>query len=1202
MVYRFHDYTLDPASRELWHGAQRLALEPKVLQVLLYLLEHRDRLVPKAELLEQCWPETFVSESALTRCLVRLRKAVLAPPAAPPVIETRHRQGYRFVAAVTVLSTLPSPATTDPTPSGRPTLQAAIRLGQQVAAEPALASAPLASTLLSGLAPARPASAERRQLTVLYCSVVDSATLAGQLDPEDFREIMGRYHATCTAVLQRYGGHVAQYLVDGLLGYFGWPQAHEDDTQRAVHAGLALVTAVHALGSELVQDFGLRLAIRIGIHTGLVVVGGGQEESLYGQLAAGATPKLAATIESLAAPDTVVIGATTYALVQGFFVCESLGEHVLPGTTAPTALYHVRGASGAHGRLDIVTPQQLTPFVGREVELAVLQERLAQVRQGFGQAVLVGGEPGMGKSRLVQQVKTALLAEGFTPLAYYGSPYTQHTALHPVVEWLQGSMHGNGDLAGLAPLARLEALVQQAGLDLSAHLPWLATLVNLDLPQERYPVSQLTPQRQRQRTLETLLALVLGLASQQPVLLIVEDLHWLDPTTLEWLGMVLDQGPTAPLCTLLTCRPTFALPWGSRTHLTHLTLPRLTPQQMTQIVQCLGGDRLSAAQVQHILAQTDGVPLFVEEVTKFILATQRLQGLPSHSASGSMVPEMAIPATLRDTLMARLDQLGPAKGTAQLGATIGRAFPVALLQAVTPLEEDVLRQDLQHLVEAELLYQRGVGATAVYQFKHALIQEAAYASLLRRRRQHYHQHIAQVLETQFPDLVATQPELLAQHYTEAALYDHAVPYWQQAGAQASARFAHQEAMRHLTTGLDVLARLPDTPERTTRELTLSIALAAPLLMTRGYAAADVAHTYHRVQQLCQQVGDAAQVFPALYGLCLFHLVRGECTTARQVGQQALELAQQVQTPDFMMLAHTVLGVVLFFCGEFATALEHLEQGFAPYDPLQHHALALRYGDDPGVFSLAYMVVTLLMLGYLDRAKERSNAAVALARQLGHPYSLAIPLVTAAVSSQFRREGTSVQVWAEAIIALATEHGFAHWLGAGMILRGWALAHQGHVHEGIEQLQQGLAAWRAVGAGLVQPYWLAILAEAYWWAGQLESGLHTVDAALVAGQHNQEPWWDAHLYWLKGELLLAQHGTHLPLPEAEACFQQALTIARFQQTRFLELRAAVSLARLWQQQGKQAEARTLLAPIYGWFTEGFDTADPQEARALLEQQI
>ena len=719
MLYRFLDYTLDPAGRVLQHGARRIALEPKVFQVLLYLLEHRDRLVTKTELLMQCWPATFVSESALTRCLARLRKAVQPTPTALPVIETLHRQGYRFVAAVTVLTELPSPVLEDMVLlPGAAAALAGLPAASETSPPPTsqrrdpLPSLPLSWSCLA---------AERRQLTVLCCHVVDSPTLVGQLDPEDFHEVMLRYHATCTAVIQRYGGHIAHYLGDGLLVYFGWPHAHEDDARRAVHAGLALVTAIRDLNTVPGQDAGLRLALRIGIHTGLVVVRAGEEGTPYGQLAMGATPTLAANMQRLAAPDTVVISDATAHLVQGYFVCAPLDAPCLPGSTASSRLYQVRGTSGAHGRLDLTSLQHLTPFVGREAERAVLRERAAQVQQGHGQVILLSGEAGIGKSRLVQEVSTTLTADGFTGIELRGAPYYQHTALHPVVEWLHRRLQVDGETPAPECLARLEQSLQQARLDLQESLPLIAALLSLDLSAARYPALQLTPQRQRQRTLETLVALVLAPAEQQPALLMVEDLHWMDPTTLEWLGMIVAQGPTAPLFTLMTCRPTFPSPWSGRAHVTLLSVPRLAPPQVMQMARWLGRGQLSATQLQYIVTQTDGVPLFVEEVTKFVLAADRLHGDPGGPASGSSVAAVPVPATLQDALMARLDQLKSAKGTAQLAATIGREFSYTLLQAVTPLDEDLLYQDLQQLIEAELLYQRGVGASAVYLFKHALI-------------------------------------------------------------------------------------------------------------------------------------------------------------------------------------------------------------------------------------------------------------------------------------------------------------------------------------------------------------------------------------------------------------------------------------------------------------------------------------------------
>jgi predicted ATPase/class 3 adenylate cyclase len=1037
-------------------------------------------------------------------------------------------------------------------------------------------------------------------LTVLSCILVEASRLVRQLDPEDLHGVVQGLHTLGTAVGQRLEGFIAQYLWDGLLVYFGYPQAQENDAERAVRAALELVAGLPALNANLPPYAGRQIAIQIGIHTGPVIIGETDGSARQAPVALGATPAVAARLAALAAPDTVLISAAAARLVEGYFVWQALGEHQIPEATSPLAVYRVLHESGARTRLEVAVTHGLTPLVGREQDVRLLVERWEHAQAGDGQVVLLSGEAGIGKSRVVEALKEHAAHTAYTPMVFRGSPYHQHSAFFPVIAHMRRVLRLQRDDPPAVQLAKLEQGVQAVRLSLAEVVPLLAALLSIPMP-ERYAPLPGSPQQQKQKTEEALVAWLLGEAERQPVLAVWEDLHWADPSSLELVGRCIEQVPTARLFLLLTCRPVFQPPWLPRSYLTHLTLSRLGRAHVVQVVTHLtGGKALPAAVSDHIVTKTDGVPLFIEEMTKAVLESGLLQETETHYELTGPPPALTIPATLHDALMARLDRLGAAKGVAQLGATLGRQFAYEVLQVVSSLEEAALQRELRRLVATELLYQRGVPPRATYTFKHTLIRDAAYQSLLRSTRQQYHQQIAQVLAERFPDIAATQPELLAHHYTEAGVPAQALLYWQQAGQRAIERSANHEAIRHLTKGLDVLATLPETPERTERELTFSITLAAPLLMTKGYAAPEIEGVYSRVQQLCCQVEETAQVFPALYGMCLFYLVRGECQTARQVGQQALRLAQQVQTPDFMMLAHTVLGVALFFCGEFATALEHLEEGFAPYDPPQHHALAFRYGDDPGVFSLAYMTVALWMLGYLDQAQERSNAAVALARQLGHPFSLAIPLVTAAVSSQFRREGTSAHAWAEAIIALATEQGFAHWLGAGMILRGWALAHQGQVHEGVEQLRQGLAAWRAVGAGLVQPYWLSMLAEAYWWAGQLELGLHTVDAALVAGQHNHEPWWDAHLYWLKGKLLLAQHGTYHQAHEVETCFQHARMVARQQQAKSLELRVAMSLSRLWQRQGKRDAARQVLAEVYGWFTEGFDTADLQEAKALLDE--
>lgn len=1189
MIYRFYDYTLDEARRELWCAGRSVAVEPKVFQVLLYLLEHRDRVVSKAELLEQCWPETFVSEAALTRCLTKLRKAVQPDRRAPPVLKTLHGQGYRFIADVTRLppasspEVMLSPDVKEPLPAPEPASEPQVRL------EPP--------------APVREAwsAAERRQLTVLFCDLVGSTALADQLDPEDFREVTVTYQTTCAEVVQRYGGHIAQYLGDGLLVYFGYPQAHEDDAQRAIHAGLEMLTALADLSHRLAQPYGIHLAARLGIHTGLAVVGEGGGGPQHGQLAFGVTPNIAARIQAMATPGSVVISDATYRLVQGYFVCQSLGDQALPGVAEPMPLYQVLHVSEARGRLDAASPRGLTPLVGRDVEVALLQERWAQVQQGIGQVVVLNGEAGIGKSRLVRALIECLTGTPFTRLECRCSPYHQHTALYPIMDLLQRSLRFDGTMSPDEKIACLEGLLHEQQLDVQEHLPLLAALLSLPLPAERYPPLQLTSQQQRQRTLDTLLALTLAVAEHQPVLFIVEDLHWIDPSTLEWLGLIIDQGPTTRLLTLMTCRPTFQTPWGGRAHVTSLTINRLLPQQVAQMARTTAGvDVLPAALLDQIVAQTDGVPLFVEEVTRFVLASRRLHGHAQETAASALAG-FTIPTTLHDMLMARLDQMGAAKGTAQLAATIGREFGFTLLQAVASAEEETLRQDLRRLVDAELLYQRGVGAQATYVFKHALIQEAAYTSLLRRTRQHYHQWIAQALERQFAEVATVQPELLAHHYTEAGLVQEALPYWQRAGQHAAERSAHVEAIAHLNQGLRVLTTLPETRERDQQEITLRIDLGKSLSATKGWASPEAEVAYTRAWELCQQTRDTSWVFAVLWGLSQVYMVRADLTKHREVGAQFLSLAEQRADAILLAVAHWLTGVNLFHVGEFATGLAHLEQAYARYDPQHHHTYVTQFSVDVGVFALSYISHALWGLGYPDQAVQRSREALALAQEVHHPFSIALAQDYAAMLQQFRREQHTANTHAEMALTVCTEQGFAYYLAWATIIQGWVVAETGRREEGRAQMHQGLTTLQATGGGLRIPYYLALLAEAYGNHGEPGEGLHVLADAFDHVQHTGECWWEAEFHRRKGELLLQGAGRRRQAAETpEACFHRALEVARRQQAKALELRAAMSLSRLWQQQGKHDAARQMLAEVYGWFSEGFDTVDLQEAKALLEQ--
>ena len=1053
-----------------------------------------------------------------------------------------------------------------------------------------------------GASPGKPAlpEAERRQLTVLFCDLVDSTALSSQLDPEDLREVVRAYQDTCAKVIARYEGHIAQYLGDGLLVYFGYPLAHEDDAQRAVRVGLGMLEAMGQLTNRLEQERGVHLAVRLGVHTGLVVVGevgGGTRQE---QLALGETPNLAARLQGLAAPNTLVISATTFHLLGGFFACQPLGTPPLKGQAQPLAVYRVLYESMARSRLEAVGSTGWTPLVGREQDIGLLRERWAQVKEGAGQVVLLSGEAGIGKSRLVQVLTEHVATEPqawLTPCQC--SPYYQNTALYPMIDLLaRVALRFEREESPEQKCRKLEGFLVQYGLPLAEAVPLFAALLSIPLG-AHYAALELSPEQQKQRTLHALLTIQLRIAAQQPVLFIMEDLHWVDPTTLEFLTMLVDQGPTARILALWTFRPDFTPPWTGRAHLTQVTLNRLPRRQAAELTgRVAHGKPLPPEVIEQVVAKTDGVPLFVEELTKMVLESGLLQEREGRYELTGPLPPLAIPTTLHDSLMARLDHLATVKGLAQLGATLGREFAYDLLHAVAPWDEDTLHQGLHHLVAAEFLYQRGVPPQATYTFKHALIQDVAYQSLLRSTRQRYHQHIAQVLETRFPETVETQPELVAYHYTEAGLSAQAIPYWQRAGQHASDRSAHLEAISHCTTGIELLKTLPETPARIQQALTLRIGLGAALQMTRGFAAPEVEQAYTQAHALCQQVGETPELVPVLFGLWRFYNIQPQFHTAQEIGDTLLRLAQRAHDPWLAVIAHYALGWTCLGLGRLPAARQHLEEGLARYTPDQRRAPVFRMGHDPGVACGAYAAMTLWLLGYPAQALAHLHGALALAHELAHPFSLAFARRWAAHVEQLRRDVPAVYEHAEAAVELSTEQGFTQWAAQGTSLREWALALQGRGEAGMAQVRQGVAAWRATGAALLVPYYCTVLADVADHLGHPEDGLQVLAEAHTLIEQHEERWWEAEVCRLRGVLLLRQPAA--PPAEAETWLRRALDVARRQQAKSLELRAAMSLSRLWHQQGKRAEARALLAPIYHWFTEGFDTVDLLEAKALLDE--
>jgi class 3 adenylate cyclase/predicted ATPase len=1039
--------------------------------------------------------------------------------------------------------------------------------------------------------------AERRQLTVMFCDLADSTKLSQQLDPEDLRDVVRAYQATAAEVIAQYEGHMAQYLGDGLLVYFGYPVAHEDDAQRALHAGLGIVEAITTtLNPRLEREQGVQLTVRLGVHTGPVVVGemggGGRHE----HLATGDTVNIAARLEGLAAPNTVVISQVTARLVQGTFALETLGRHTLKGVADPMPVFQVLGPMEAHEDETVATG---IPFlVGRDEELGLLLRRWEQSKEGLGQVVLVSGTAGIGKSRLVETLRAQVRQEGLPRIAFRCSSYHQNSALYPVITHVERLLGFERDDTPATKLDKLERGLRPYSLPLDEVVPLVAALLSVPL-HERYAALTLSPPQQKQQTLDALVAWMLEEAERQPVLVAWEDLHWGDPSTLEMLGLVLEQTPTMPMLHVLTYRPEFALPWPTRSHMTPIVLNRLErPQVEALITHMVAGKALPAEVVEHIVVKTDGVPLYVEELTKMLLASDLLREDAEQYVLTGPLLTVAIPDTLQDSLMARLDQMNTAKEVAQLGSVLGREFTYAMLQALAGQDEETLQAALAQLVQAELLYQRGRPPRARYRFKHALIQDAAYASLLRSTRQGYHQQMAQLLEARFPEVVETQPEVVAHHYTEAACPDQAIGYWQRAGQHAAQRSALQEAMRHLTTGLELLATRPDTPARTQQELALHMALGPVLMATRGNAAAEVEQTYTRAWALCQQIGETPQLFVTLRGLWRFYQDGGRLAMAREVAEQLLSLAQRQPEATHRMVAHTSFGYTLAYLGAFTSARPHLEQGIALTDPEAQRTLALRYGAAPGVQCLSYATTTLWCLGYPDQGLARSQAGCTLARELGHPLSLATALYFAARLHLLRGEAQAAREQAEAIIALSTEHTLAQYVAVGRCALGWALAAQGQGAEGVMLLRQGVTDVLATGSRVSYTICLPVLAAVSGTLGQVDAGVSMVTEALALVEQTEVRWYEAETYRIKGTLLL-----HQALPnvaEAEACFQQALDIARRQEAKSWELRAATSLARLWQSQDRRQEAYELLAPVYEWFTEGCDTADLQEAKTLLQE--
>jgi class 3 adenylate cyclase/predicted ATPase len=1047
-----------------------------------------------------------------------------------------------------------------------------------------------AVTATSSDAPA-PTDAERRQLTVMFCDLVGSTALAARLDPEDLREVIAAYHRAVADTVAGLDGFVAKYMGDGVLVYFGYPRAHEDDAERAVRAGLGVIDAVGRLDIQSVK-----LQARVGIATGLVVVGdligegSAREQSVVGE-----TPNLAARLQALAEPDAVVIASGTRRLVGDLFEYRDLGAAEVKGIAGPVTVWQVVRPSVVASRFEALRGSALTPLIGRDEEIDLLLRRWARAKASDGQVVLISGEPGIGKSRITAALAERLHAEPHIRLRYFCSPYHQDSALFPFIDQLGRAAGFGRDDMPAARLEKLEALLARARPS-DEDVGLLADLLSLPAS-ERYPLPDLSPQRKKERTLEALIRQLEGLARRQPMVMVFEDAHWIDPTSRELLDLTVERVPSLPVLLIVTFRPEFQPPWTGQPQVSVVALNRLDRRDRTVLVeQIAGGKALPAEVVAQIVDRTDGVPLFVEELTKSVLESGLLREERERYVLDRALPPFAIPTTLHASLLARLDRLASVRLVAQTGAAIGREFSYALLRAVSRLPEDELQAALARLVASELVFQRGTPPDAAYAFKHALVQDAAHGSLLRSTRQQLHARIVEALETHSPELMDTQPELFAQHYAEAGLVEKSVACWSKAGHRSAARSAMAEAAAQFQKGLDQLALLPDDPERQRQELELRSALGAVLQAVKGLAAPETGHAYARARELWEQLDSPSEFLQVPYGQSFHHMVRGELDLAQRLAEDLLRLSRRRNDSAGLVLGHLSSSRNLMFGGRFVSSRSHLEEVLALYDPIYHRSLAHQAGFHPQNDSQAILAIVLFCLGYSDQALARSNAAIAEAQRLAHPPSLASSLYLGATLLSHVGDNAALGERVDQLIAVTTEQGFPLWRAAGTTFRGWVKVKNGDATEGISLLRRGSAAYRATGAEVWMPYYIALLARACEIAGQIEESLTLLDDALQIVERTGERWLEAELNRHKGQLLLRQGHSEA----AEELYRKALSIAVEQEAKLWELRAAVSLARLRRDQGRPAEARDLLAPVYGWFTEGFGTPDLKDAKALLDE--
>ena len=1034
--------------------------------------------------------------------------------------------------------------------------------------------------------PLQQREAEFRQITVMFCDLVGSTQLSQTLDPEDLQKLIDAYRGECSTAIGRYGGEVARYFGDGVMAFFGWPRAHEDDAHRAVHAALELVSRVSEASGPVA------LACRVGICSGPVVVGEiANSTASWSMDAVGETPNIAARLQTLAAVNTVLISESTRRLVSTAFDLQDLGPQKLKGITEPIHVHCVHAARNAASRFEAAHAESLTPLTGRSSELSLLLDRWKKVKEGDGQVILLSGIPGVGKSRLLYELKSHIQEEPHLFLLHQCSPYHSQSAFFPVIEQIEQAAQITAREADADKIAKLQAYLPRLSDSSTEPLLLIARLLSISVENHREQL-ELTPQQIKNRTINALVDMLLAFALQRPTVCVFEDAHWLDPSTLELLELIISRIDHARVLLIVSCRPEFRPTWVGHPSITIHSLTRLSHTEVKNMIRdLLRGGSVPQQLIDQIIQKTDGVPLFIEELTKGIFSVpSRTQESSERTAQPAL---LKVPETLSDALMERLDRVAPSRKLAQIAALIGREFSYDLLSAVSQIDEDDMQSALSLLEQADIIYRVSISPSVRFAFKHALLRDAIYDSLLRSKRQQIHADIATILERDYPELAENQPEVLAHHYQEAGNHPLAIRCWLASGQRALTRSANIEAIASFRMALQILNVLPETPDRIKQEIAIQLALGIPLIAVQGYASAETREAFSRAHTLCLQLGNIPEYFQALFGLWGHSWMSGKCDDALRMADEFLSRARLLSDIVPLMVAHRIMGSTLLTVGDFQSSANHFEETIRLSISKGKQPLNNLYMVEPKVASLLLLSWDLWFLGHPDQSLSRVSEALALAQDLGHPYTVAFAYYMASVVHLLRGDADRAFETAGKSLEMSREQRFSLYVILSKISRGRAIGALGRLDEARAEIAHGIEEARRNGVGFMLPMMDSWLADTHSKTGENEYALSIVERALANIDYGRS--WESELHRQRAQIILALNPSQVR--EAESQLKKSIEVARSQSAKSLELRAVTSLAEIWRTQGRPSEARALLGPICSWFDEGADTADLKRAREV-----